>query len=247
MAVCVRRDHVWIGLHATSQGGNLHHFWPDCDQLTYTDFNPWQNSSDDQKEGCVMFHPSSPSYSVVDCSSSLPYICENRETAVIDWIRYTSVASSVPPSDACSVTSHSSLLTTPTVLYASSESLITSAESTLTTLYPSTTPPSSSSTATLSTPHLQTVTGSIHSSPVMSCTHTLTGSVYGGLLSVLDLVELVPVIDDGGSDTGRVRETTPAKRHRQVGVRVVPFHPPRPAGGVSGQIHFRVTAGKSCR
>lgn len=80
MAVCVRRDHVWIGLHATSQGGNLHHFWPDCDQLTYTDFNPWQNSSDDQKEGCVMFHPSSPSYSVVDCSSSLPYICENRET-----------------------------------------------------------------------------------------------------------------------------------------------------------------------
>lgn len=92
-------------------------------------------------------------------------------TAVIDWIRYTSIASSVPPSDACSVTSHSSLLTTPTVLYASSESLITSAESTLTTLYPSTTPPSSSSTATLSTPHLQTVTGSIHSSPVMSCTY----------------------------------------------------------------------------
>lgn len=58
--------------------------------------------------------------------------------------------------------------------------------------------------------------------------------MYGGLLSVLDLVELVPVIDVGGSDTGRVRETTPAKRHRQVGVRVVPFHPPRPAGGVSG-------------
>lgn len=242
-------DHVWIGLHATSQGGNLHHFWPDCDQLTYTDFNPWQNSSDDQKEGCVMFHPSSPSYSVVDCSSSLPYICENRETdplqcffpetnsavrssfsisssysnasssycaeichevgscagvmhldickilgsvnppspqderdtlyldTVIDWIRYTSIASSVPPSDACSVTSHSSLLTTPTVLYASSESLITSAESTLTTLYPSTTPPSSSSTATLSTPHLQTVTDSIHSSPVMSSSSS-SSSVY---------------------------------------------------------------------
>lgn len=77
--------------------------------------------------------------------------------------------------------------------------------------------------------------------------HTLIGPVYGGLLSVLDLVELVPVIDVGRSDTGRVRETTPAKRHQQVGVRVVPFHPPRPAGGVSGQIHFRVTAGKSCR
>ncbi|XP_065940781.1 uncharacterized protein [Magallana gigas] len=96
---------------------------------------------------------------------------------VIDWIRYTSIASSVPPSDACSVTSHSSLLTTPTVLYASSESLITSAESTLTTLYPSTTPPSSSSTATLSTPHLQTVTGSIHSSPVMSSSSS-SSSVY---------------------------------------------------------------------
>lgn len=101
-------------------------------------------------------------------------------TAVIDWIQYKSIASSVPPSDACSVTSHSSLLTTPTALYASSESLITSAESILTTLYPSTTPPFPSSTVTpntphlqTSTPHLQTVTGSIHSSPIMSCTYTL--------------------------------------------------------------------------
>lgn len=80
MAVCVRRDPVWIGLHATSQGGDLHHFWPDCGQLTsYTDFNPWQSSSEDQKEGCVMFHPSSTYYSAVDCYSSLPYICENIE------------------------------------------------------------------------------------------------------------------------------------------------------------------------
>lgn len=74
-------DPVWIGLQATSQGGDLHHFWPDCVQLTsYTGFNPWQSSSDDQKEGCVMFHPSSTYYSAVDCSSSLPYICENSET-----------------------------------------------------------------------------------------------------------------------------------------------------------------------
>nr|XP_034314028.1 uncharacterized protein LOC105329529 [Crassostrea gigas] len=249
-------DLVWIGLQATSQGGNLHHFWPDCGQLTsYTDFNPWQNSSEDQKEGCVMFHPSSTYYSAVDCSSSLPYICENSETdplqcffpetnaavrnsfsstvsnhqnqpacakkyhkggindgpcagvmhngvnckflklvsvnppssqnerdtlyldTVIDWIQYTSIASSVPPSDACSMTSHSSLLTTSTALYASSESLITSAESTLTTLYPSTTLPFPSSTATLGTPHLQTVTGSIHSSPVMSSLSS-SSSVY---------------------------------------------------------------------
>lgn len=78
---CACRDPVWIGLQATSQGGDLHHFWPDCVQLTsYTGFNPWQSSSDDQKEGCVMFHPSSTYYSAVDCSSSLPYICENSET-----------------------------------------------------------------------------------------------------------------------------------------------------------------------
>lgn len=234
-------DSVWIGLHATSQGGDLHHFWPDCGQLTsYTDFNPWQSSSEDQKEGCVMFHPSSTYYSAVDCYSSLPYICENIEAdpiqcffpetndvvkssfsvsqihftvdpfscakichedsscagvmhggsceilvsvnppqalvarydlyldSVIDWIQYTSIASTIPPRDACSVTSHSTVLTTPTALYASSESVTTSVEPTLTTLFPSTTPPSPSSTATLSTPHLQTVTGSIHSSPVMS-------------------------------------------------------------------------------
>lgn len=92
-------------------------------------------------------------------------------TAVIDWIHYTSIASSVPPSEACSVTSHSTLLTTPTALYASSETVTTSAESTVTTLYPSTTPPYPSSTATLGTPHLQTVTDSIYSSPVMSCTY----------------------------------------------------------------------------
>lgn len=243
-------DLVWIGLQATSQGGDLYHFWPDCGQLTsYTDFNPWQSSSDNQREGCIMLHPPHNYYSAMDCNSSFPYICENIETdpvqcffpetndvvkssflnschhkvdpsscakichedgscagvmhrgtrctilgrvnppskqngrptlyldAVIDWIHYTSIASSVPSSDACSVTSHSSLLTTPTALYASSESLITSAESTLTTLYPSTTPSSSSSTATLSTPHLQTVTSSIHSSPVMSSS-SLSSSVY---------------------------------------------------------------------
>uniref|UniRef100_K1PX75 Uncharacterized protein n=1 Tax=Magallana gigas TaxID=29159 RepID=K1PX75_MAGGI len=92
--------------------------------------------------------------------------------SVIDWIQYTSIASTIPPRDACSVTSHSTVLTTPTALYASSESVTTSVEPTLTTLFPSTTPPSQSSTATLSTPHLQTVTSSIHSSPVMSCSNS---------------------------------------------------------------------------
>lgn len=233
-------DPVWIGLEATSQGGDLHHFWLDCDQLTsYTGFNPWQSSSDDQKEGCVMLHPSLTYYSAADCYSSLPYICENRETdpvqcffpetddvvkssfsvslylhvdpsscakichedgscagamhggtctilasanppsalvarddlyldSVIDWIQYASIASTIPPRDACSVTSQSTHLATPTALYASSESVAKPAEPTPTTLYPSTTSPSASGTATLSTPHLQTVTGSIHSSPVMS-------------------------------------------------------------------------------
>lgn len=81
MTVRACRDPVWIGLEATSQGGDLHHFWLDCDQLTsYTGFNPWQSSSDDQKEGCVMLHPSLTYYSAADCYSSLPYICENRET-----------------------------------------------------------------------------------------------------------------------------------------------------------------------
>lgn len=239
---------VWIGLQASLQGGDLHHFWPDCDQLTsHTGFNPWQTPSEDQKEGCVVLNPSASNYSAVECTSSFPYICEHRETdpvqcffpetesvvkklfsetlflsldqpscaghchtesycagvmygdkctiltraptavdpqrgtlypdGVIDWNQYTSIASTTPPRDACSVTSHSALLATPTAIFSFSGSVETSAEPSLTTLYPSTASHNPSSSASQRTPYPQTVSSSIFSTPVIYSAVSSSSSV----------------------------------------------------------------------